>query len=35
MLDGAGLGQVAGHLGVLAVMSAVFLALGAWMFRWE
>lgn len=35
MIDGAGLPQIALHLVVLAALSAAFLALGAWMFRWE
>jgi ABC-type multidrug transport system permease subunit len=35
MIDGAGLLDIAGHLAVLALMSAVFLALGAYGFRWE
>ena len=35
MTEGATLAQVSGHLAVLAGMTAVFLALGAWSFRWE
>ena len=35
MTEGATLSQVSGHLIVLSVMTAVFLALGAWSFRWE
>ena len=35
MTDGATLSQVSTHLVVLAVMTAVFLALGAYSFRWE
>ena len=35
MTEGATLAQVSGHLAVLAVMTAVFLAVGAWSFRWE
>lgn len=35
MVDGAGLAEIAPHLGVLALMTAAFLALGAWLFRWE
>jgi ABC-type multidrug transport system permease subunit len=35
MIDGAGLVQVAPQLAVLAVMSVVFIAIGAWNFRWE
>jgi ABC-type multidrug transport system permease subunit len=35
MLDGASLGDVAGHMIVLAFMSLIFLLLGAFLFRWE
>ncbi|MDQ1362817.1 MAG: type transport system permease protein, partial [Pseudomonadota bacterium] len=35
MLDGAGLIDVGGHLAILAVMSLIFLLLGAFLFRWE
>lgn len=35
MLDGASLGDVAGHLVILAIMSLIFLLLGAVLFRWE
>ena len=35
MTEGAGLAQVSGHLAVLAAMTAAFLAIGAWSFRWE
>ena len=35
MIDGAGLPQVAGHLLVLAAMSALFLLIGSLTFRWE
>lgn len=35
MLDGASLGDVTGHLVILAVMSLFFLLLGAFLFRWE
>jgi ABC-type multidrug transport system permease subunit len=35
MTEGATLAQVAPNLGVLVAMSALFLAAGAWMFRWE
>lgn len=35
MLDGASLGDVAGHLVILALMSLLFLLLGAILFRWE
>lgn len=35
MIDGAGLAGIAGHLLILATMTAVFLALGALLFRWE
>lgn len=35
MTEGATLSQLSGHLAVLAAMTAVFLAVGAWSFRWE
>ena len=35
MTEGATLVQVSGHLAVLAAMTAVFLVIGAWSFRWE
>jgi ABC-type multidrug transport system permease subunit len=35
MLDGAGFAQVAGDLGILAAMTAVFLAAAAALFKWE
>lgn len=35
MLDGAGLGEVSGHLLALTVMSLGCMAIGAWLFRWE
>jgi ABC-2 type transport system permease protein len=35
MLDGAGLAQISGHLAVMAVMAAVFLAAGAALFKWR
>lgn len=35
MTEGATLAQVSGHLTVLAAMTAVFLTIGAWSFRWE
>jgi len=35
MLDGAGLAQIAGNLAALAAMSALYLALGAVLFRWR
>jgi ABC-2 type transport system permease protein len=35
MLDGAGIAQVAGDLGVLAAMTAVFLGAAAVLFKWE
>lgn len=35
MLDGAGLVDIAPHLGALIAMSALFLALGASFFRWN
>ncbi len=35
MLDGAGLSDVSGHLLTLTAMSLGFMAIGAWLFRWE
>lgn len=35
MLDGDGLAAIAPNLITLAVMTVVFLAIGAWSFRWE
>lgn len=35
MLDGAGLGQIAPHLVYLAATTLLFLAFGAWSFRWR
>ena len=35
MTEGATLAQVAPHLYVLAAMTVIFLAVGAWTFRWE
>ena len=35
MTEGAGLADIAPHLLVLAVMSAVFLAIGSLIFKWE
>jgi ABC-type multidrug transport system permease subunit len=35
MTEGAGLADIAPHLLVLALMSAVFLSLGSLIFRWE
>ncbi|MBI3288166.1 MAG: ABC transporter permease [Elusimicrobia bacterium] len=35
MTEGATLAQVGPHLGVLGVMTALFLAVGAWSFRWD
>lgn len=35
MIDGAGLVDIAGHVGVLALMTVLFLSLGAALFRWE
>jgi ABC-2 type transport system permease protein len=35
MLDGAGLAQIAPHLLYLAATTLVFLAIGAWSFRWR
>ncbi len=35
MTEGAGLVEIAPHLGVLAAMTAVFLSIGSMIFRWE
>ncbi|MEK7388381.1 MAG: ABC transporter permease [Elusimicrobiota bacterium] len=35
MTEGATLAQVSAHLWTLGAMTAVFLAVGAWTFRWE
>ncbi len=35
MIEGQGLVAIAPHLGILAAMSAVFLGIGAALFRWE
>ncbi|MGD8573929.1 MAG: ABC transporter permease [Gammaproteobacteria bacterium] len=35
MIDGAGLADVTGQLLILTAMSLVFLAAGAWLFRWR
>ena len=35
MIDGAGLAAISGHLLALGAMSVGFLAVGAWLFRWE
>jgi ABC-2 type transport system permease protein len=35
MTEGAGLADIASHLAVLALMTAVFLSIGALIFRWE
>ena len=35
MIDGAGLLDIGWNLGYLALTSVLFLALGAWLFRWE
>lgn len=35
MLDGAGVAQILPHLLYLAVTSVVFLAIGAWSFKWR
>lgn len=35
MTEGATLSQVSGHLLALVAMTAVFLAIGSWSFRWE
>ena len=34
-IDGAGLAAISGHLLTLTVMSIGFIAVGAWLFRWE
>jgi ABC-2 type transport system permease protein len=34
-LDGAGVGQIASDLAYLAITTVVFLAFGAWSFRWR
>ena len=34
-LDGAGVGQIAADLAYLAITTVVFLAFGAWSFRWR
>lgn len=35
MLDGGGLAEVSRHLIVLAIMTAAFLGISAWLFRWR
>jgi ABC-type multidrug transport system permease subunit len=35
MIDGAGLVAIAPRIGLLLAMAAVFLAIGASLFRWE
>jgi hypothetical protein len=35
MLDGAGLMQITPNLAYLAATTLVFLAFGAWSFRWR
>jgi ABC-type multidrug transport system permease subunit len=35
MTEGAGLTEIAPHLAVLALMTAVFLSIGSFIFRWE
>jgi ABC-2 type transport system permease protein len=35
MIDGAGLADISGHLLALTAMSVAFMAVGAWLFRWE
>jgi ABC-type multidrug transport system permease subunit len=35
MIDGAGLLDVAPQLTALAAMSIIFIAIGAWTFRWD
>jgi ABC-type multidrug transport system permease subunit len=35
MLDGAGVAQITPHLLYLVITSVVFLAFGAWSFKWR
>jgi ABC-type multidrug transport system permease subunit len=35
LFDGAGFAQLWPEIAVLGIMSVVFLAIGAWIFRWE
>lgn len=35
MIDGGGIAEIANDLVVLLVMTAVFLAIGAWSFKWQ
>jgi ABC-type multidrug transport system permease subunit len=35
MTEGAGLADIAPHLAVLALMTAIFLSIGSFIFRWE
>lgn len=35
MIDGAGLADIAGHVGMLVLLTLLFLTLGATLFRWE
>lgn len=35
MIDGVGLAAISGHLLALTAMSIGFMAVGAWLFRWE
>jgi len=35
MTEGAGLAEIAPHLAVLTLMTAVFLSIGSLIFRWE
>ncbi|MES9844939.1 MAG: ABC transporter permease [Candidatus Sedimenticola sp. 6PFRAG5] len=35
MIDGAGLAQISHHLGILILMSGLFLFIGARMFKWD
>jgi len=35
MIDGQGLSSLAYPLGILGLMTVVFLALGAWLFQWS
>lgn len=35
MLEGAGIAQIWPHMLTLGIMSIIFLAIGAWLFRWQ
>jgi hypothetical protein len=35
MIDGAGLAEIFPHLVYLAATAVIFLAFGAWSFRWR